>query len=306
MPEPELGVVLEQRVVPRRPAALGVGRPRRGRQVGAVDRRAAGGVGDDHAVAEELADELDVGRLAAAGAGAGELEQRLEHLRALHRVVRQQVAVEVRDREEVLPAAALDVAVDRHRFHVDRLVADLGLALGRAHVDAHAAAGAVVGRDLDGEVVPGEVLGPERLGEEAVGRAGRDRRRRTPSCGWWRAGRRWRTCRSRCRRRDPRSGSPWRSPASRSVAVPVGNVPSTGSALTGSRSPSPAMQHRGDLLARSRARRRGPSRSIERSLVAAPRHLDPMQVGEGEVDGGEVALDDGAAPPGVGRLDRRP
>ena len=29
-----------------------------------------------------------------------------------------------------------------------------------------------------------------------------------------------------------------------------------------------------------------------------------MQVGEGEVDGGEVALDDGAAALGVGRLDR--
>ena len=77
------------------PAPLGVGRPRRGRQVRAVDRRATGGVGDDHAVAEELAHELDVRRLAAAGARAGELEQRLEHLRALHRVVRQQVAVEI-------------------------------------------------------------------------------------------------------------------------------------------------------------------------------------------------------------------
>ena len=79
-PEPELGVVLEQRVVPRRAAPGGVDRPRRRRQVGAVDRRAAGRVGDDHPVAEELADEPDVGRLAAAGAGARELEQRLEHL----------------------------------------------------------------------------------------------------------------------------------------------------------------------------------------------------------------------------------
>ena len=55
----------------------------RGRQVAAVDRGAAGGVGDERAVAEELGEQLDVGRLAAAGAGAGELEERLEELRAL-------------------------------------------------------------------------------------------------------------------------------------------------------------------------------------------------------------------------------
>ena len=53
--EPELGVVLEQRVGPGRPAAFGVRRPRRRRQVAAVDRRAAGGVGDQHPVAEQLA-----------------------------------------------------------------------------------------------------------------------------------------------------------------------------------------------------------------------------------------------------------
>ena len=64
------------------PTTLRVDRPRRRRQVGAVDRRAAGGVGDDHPVAEQLGDQLDVGRLAAAGAGARELEERLEHLRA--------------------------------------------------------------------------------------------------------------------------------------------------------------------------------------------------------------------------------
>ena len=61
-------------------------RPRRRRQVAAVDRRAAGRVGDDDPVAEELGEQLEVGRLAAAGAGAGELEQRLQQLRPLHRV----------------------------------------------------------------------------------------------------------------------------------------------------------------------------------------------------------------------------
>ncbi len=45
-------------------------------------RGAAGGVGDLGAVAEQLAEQLEIGRLAAAGAGAGELEQRLEELHA--------------------------------------------------------------------------------------------------------------------------------------------------------------------------------------------------------------------------------
>ena len=37
---------------------------------------------DDHAVAEQLRQQLDVGRFAAAGAGAGELEQRLHAVAA--------------------------------------------------------------------------------------------------------------------------------------------------------------------------------------------------------------------------------
>ena len=81
--EAELRVVLEQRVRPRRPAAVAVGRVRRRRQVAAVDRRAAGRVGDQQAVAEQLRQQLEVRRLAAAGARARVLEQRLEELRAL-------------------------------------------------------------------------------------------------------------------------------------------------------------------------------------------------------------------------------
>ena len=81
-PEAELGVVLEQRVRPGRPAACRVLRPRRGRQVAAVDRGAAGGVGDGRPLPEQLGQQLEVGRLATAGAGAGELEERLEELGA--------------------------------------------------------------------------------------------------------------------------------------------------------------------------------------------------------------------------------
>ena len=78
--ETEFGVVFEQRVRPCRAAAFGVLAVRSGRQVAAVDRRAAGGIGDQHAVAEELGHQLDVGSFAAAGAGAGEFEERLQEL----------------------------------------------------------------------------------------------------------------------------------------------------------------------------------------------------------------------------------
>ena len=83
--EPELGVVLEQRVGPGRPAAGRRPAPGRRREVAAVDRRAAGGVGDDQPVADELGEQLEVRRLATAGTGARELEQRLEQLGTLDR-----------------------------------------------------------------------------------------------------------------------------------------------------------------------------------------------------------------------------
>ena len=56
------------------------------------------------------------------------------------------------------------------RFHVDRLVPHLGLRLRRAHIHAHAASCAVVGRDLDRHCHTGHVLRPEGLGLEPVRR----------------------------------------------------------------------------------------------------------------------------------------
>ena len=164
--EAELGIVLEQRVVPRRTPAIAVRGPRRRREVGAVDRRAARRVGHDHAVTEQLRDELDVRGLPTAGARPGELEQGLEHLRPLHGVVGQEITVQGRDGLEVLPPASFEVAVGECRLHVDRLVADLGLALGRAHVHADPASGAVVGRDLYGQSMASEILRAELLVEE--------------------------------------------------------------------------------------------------------------------------------------------
>ncbi len=105
--EAELRVVLEERVGPRRSAAFRVLGVRRGGQVAAVDRRAARGVGDIQPVAEQLGQQLDVSRFAAARAGAGELKQRLQQLQILHLRVRELGAIHLRQAKEELPVLAL-------------------------------------------------------------------------------------------------------------------------------------------------------------------------------------------------------
>ena len=67
---------------------------------------------------------------------------------------------------------ALDVAVRRSREQVQGLVPHLRLAARRAHVDADAAAGAVVGRHLHGELQPRQVAAAPVLRLEALGRVG--------------------------------------------------------------------------------------------------------------------------------------
>ena len=56
--EAEFGVVFKERVGPDGAAAIGVLGPGRGGEVAAVDGGAAGGVGDEGAVAEELRHEV--------------------------------------------------------------------------------------------------------------------------------------------------------------------------------------------------------------------------------------------------------
>ena len=165
----ELGVVLEERVGPRRSPALAVGGPGGGGQVAPVDGGAAGRVGHQQAIAEELGEQLEVGGLAATGAGPGELEERLEDRGPLDRVVGEQAPVELGDGPEEVPAGALGVAVLEDGLQVERLVPGLGLGPARADLDAEAAAGAVVGGHLDGQQMTGELLGAEGLGEESRG-----------------------------------------------------------------------------------------------------------------------------------------
>ena len=82
----ELGVIFEQRVGPGRSAAISIEGLGRGGQIAAVNGRAAGGIGDNGAVAEELGEQPDVRCFAAAGAGAGELKQRAQQCGVLDRV----------------------------------------------------------------------------------------------------------------------------------------------------------------------------------------------------------------------------
>ena len=153
--EAEFGVVLEQRVAPGRAAPGAVDGVGRARQVAAVDGGAAGGVGDQHAVAEQLRREPDVGRLAAAGAGAGKLEQRVEQHGAGDGAVLERTAVELGQAQEEGEVVALLVAQRHDRRHVHRAPADVGLVVDRAGLDAVAAAGAVLRRHLVADVGAG-------------------------------------------------------------------------------------------------------------------------------------------------------
>ena len=187
-PEPELGVVLEQRVRPRRAAPVGVDRPRRRRQVAAVDRRAAGGVGDRQPVAEQLREQLQVRRLAAAGAGAGELEQRLQELRAAHGAEVDPRAVGRRQLLEERDVLALGVHQRLARVEVDRLVHGLAARRHRTGLDAQPAAGAVLDVHLQrvaGVRQPGSVerSRPEALRRAVQARRARSRRERITLCG---------------------------------------------------------------------------------------------------------------------------
>src|SRR6266852_1615618 len=79
-PQSEFSIVFKQRVRPRRPASLGILGPRRRRQIAAIDRGAAGGVGNHSTVSKELRHELQIRSFTAPGTCAGELEQGFLHL----------------------------------------------------------------------------------------------------------------------------------------------------------------------------------------------------------------------------------
>ena len=161
--ETELRVVLEERVCPRGTLALVVLGVGAGGRAAAVDGGAARCVGDNHPVAEELCDELDVRSFAAACARAGELEERLLELAVLDGsdLVRGDGCGGFFERRRVIPVGGVLFDGFRDGNHTERLF------LGGADVDAVVAAGAVIGADLHTELVTLEAdcgLGDESLG----------------------------------------------------------------------------------------------------------------------------------------------
>ena len=148
MPKPNSALSSNSELAHVGPRPCRIAGVRRGGQVAAVDRRAARRIGDIQPVAEELRQQLDVRRLAAARAGAGELKQRLQQLQILHLRVRKLGAVHLGQAQEELPVVALGLANRRLRGHVDGLLAGVALALHRANFHANRAAGAIFRRNL--------------------------------------------------------------------------------------------------------------------------------------------------------------
>ena len=144
----ELGIVLEQAVVPGRAAPVGTGAPRQRREIAAIDRGAAGRVGDLQAVAEQLRQQLQIWRLAAAGAGAGEFEQRPHELQAARQMQIDLFPPVFRQRLEECEIAPPRLDQRQAFAEIDRLDARLERIMGRTMIDADAAAGAVLDCDL--------------------------------------------------------------------------------------------------------------------------------------------------------------
>jgi len=148
--KPELGIILEQGIVPGWTAAFLVFRVGSGGQVAAVDGRASRGVAGHNAIPEKLRKQLQVRRLAAAAASAAILKERLHDLLLAELGDLDLPAVKLRQFEEEFVVVALAETDGRLRAHIDRLEPGLGLVLGRADLDAQAAAGAIFRGDLQG------------------------------------------------------------------------------------------------------------------------------------------------------------
>ena len=301
--EPELGVVLEERVRPGRAAPVGVRRPGRGRQVAAVDRRAAGRVRDHQPVAEQLREQLHVRRLAATRAGAGELEQRLEELRAAHRAEVDPRPVARRQRLEERDVVPLGGDQRLARREVDRLAGRVARRDDRARLDAQLAAGAVLDVDLQRVTGVGQADGVQRRRAEPVRCAleaglvvvpGADHAVRADEAA--------------VAALDAEVGVPDRDEL-RDVALLVGRRAARIRAVDRQRADRQVVAPAGQHLRGDRADELGRVRGDDRRQPAVGRHplghVDPVQALERTVDRGLVALDHLGAAPAVSLGDRR-
>ena len=137
----EFGVVFKQGVGPGRSAAILVDGVRSRRCAAAPDGGTAGGVGNAHAVAEQLSDQAGISSLHAACAGAGELQQGLLELAALDSL-RSKAGLLFGDMLNSIVEALLLIHLAGQRLHHQGLVGR------RADVGAQAAAHAVQRVDL--------------------------------------------------------------------------------------------------------------------------------------------------------------
>ena len=154
--------VFEQGVAPGGAAAFFVDTVWNRRRAAAPDGGTPGSIADNHAVAEQLREQLGIGRLAASGTGAGELEQRLVELAALDGAARHE-AFAHRQAGGVALVGYLLFGLGVQRFHDQRRL------LGRTDVRAVAAAHAIFGINLNAELVCFEFLAQGFFGLEALG-----------------------------------------------------------------------------------------------------------------------------------------
>ncbi len=158
--ETELAEVLEQRICPGRTVTLLILAVRRGGNAAGIYRRATSRVCHNLAVAEELGYQLHVRSLAAAGACAGELEERSRELAVLHI---QGDIHEILLRRHMLHAVIpvlLVVELALHMYHLEGLVA----LLAGTYISAVAAAETVENVNLLHEAHVGEHLADSRNG----------------------------------------------------------------------------------------------------------------------------------------------
>ena len=298
----EFRVVFKQRVRPGGAAAIVVDGVRRGGQVAAVNRRAARGVANQRAIAEQLRHQLDVGGFAATRAGAGEFEQGLQQLDVFHLAQAESAAVGFRNLQEEVPVVALGFAQRHLGRHVDGLVLGLALGLGRADFHAQRAAGAILRRHLQRVLHLLEFL-PARRGRLEGGRSF-FQQRRVVNLG---PDHRVRANQHALAALDAEVLIPDREFPARCCAFPTarwrwGRFRPLGMALTGSESPSPSMI----LASTSRTNAgacAGTAGRMSKVLLTSRRNLDLVQMIERSVHGGEVLLHHGFAAPAVGLLD---
>ena len=168
----------------------------------------------------------------------------------------------------------------------------VGLVLGRADHDAQVAAGAILRRDLD-RVFPALEFGRPVVGGLKVGRAhlqiGRARR---PWRGWPRAGRPAAHLLHWMQIFGSQIGISAAMVRFSQRAVPVGQVPSTGNAETGSRSPLPASMTAVTRLTKSGASSGTRGGRAKRRRRHASGTCDFVEMRQRVVDGGEIAPHD--------------